>query len=85
MEIETIARLPESGIDGHKVYELRATTPDFNKQENLKDGRKWKKANHSFWKDFGNGRYADCQGSHKCQNANCEYLTEYEIISLKTL
>ena len=51
LEIEIVSRLPESGIDGLKIYELEATTPDFNNQDNLKDGRKWKKANHSFRKD----------------------------------
>ena len=81
LEIEIVSRLPESGIDGLKIYELEATTPDFNNQGNLKDGRKWKKANHSFWKDFGKVRYADCQGSHECQNANCDFRAEYGIIN----
>ena len=82
LEIEIVSRLPESGIDGLKIYELEATTPDFNNQGNSKDGRKWKKANHSFWKDFGKVRSADCQGSHECQNANCDFRTEYGIINI---
>ena len=82
VEIEKVDRIPEGGIDGLKIYELNTTAPTSNnKQELLKDGRKWKKDSRSFWKGHGDVRYSDCQGSHRCENFYCEYRTEYGVIN----
>lgn len=44
VEIDKVNRIPEGGIDGLKIYELNTTaSTSSNKQELLKDGRKWKK------------------------------------------
>lgn len=44
VEINKVNRIPEGGIDGLKIYELNTTaSTSSNKQELLKDGRKWKK------------------------------------------
>lgn len=48
-EIEKINRIPEVGIDGLKIYELNTTaSTSNNKQELLKDGRKWQKDSRSW-------------------------------------
>lgn len=81
VEIEKVNRIPEGGIDGLKIYQLELAPTSNNRQDLLKDGRKWKKDSRSFWKGHGNVRYSDCQGSHECENVNCEYRTEYGVIN----
>lgn len=82
VKIEKVDRIPKGGIDGLKIYELNTTAPTSNnKQELLKDGRKWKKDSRSFWKGHGDVHYSDCQGSHRCENFYCEYRTEYGVIN----
>ena len=64
------------GINGLKIYEIK----DFRqKQDVLKDGRKWKKNCPTEWKNHGRVRFADCKGSYKCVQKKCPFKMEFGV------
>ena len=74
-----VSYLP-AGIDGLCAYTI---VKGASKKVNVlqTDGRKWKKSSQSSWRDLGLMRYADCQGSFKCENDKCPYRIQYGVIN----
>ena len=69
-----------AGIDGLCAYTI---VNGASKKVNVlqTDGRKWKKSSQSSWRDLGLMRYADCQGSFKCENDKCPFRIQYGVIN----
>lgn len=77
---EELCSLP-SGIDGLCSYIIPLNTSVDKEKVLQTDGTKWKRSSSISWRNYGELRYADCRGSHKCENNDCLFKLQYGVIN----
>ena len=67
-------------IDGLQVFIMKKiSNEEQTSPQLLQDGRRWKKSCPTEWVGHWHIWFADCKGSHKCENDTCPYKIQYGV------